>query len=239
MINKNWEVKEIKTLKNEYERGIPVITISILINRSVSAIENKIHRLGLLRKHEKLIKNKRVGYFDIETDGLKPDMGTILCYNIKERDKEIYYGDCINENDLKQKDRFKLDKRVVKNLINDLSKFDVIVTYYGTGFDFRFSRARALFHRLDFPGYGSSNHHDLYYTARSKLGLTRNSLENVCWLLGIEGKNHVDKKIWYNAKFADKESLKYIYDHNKRDVRILELAHKKLEKYTAGIRRSI
>lgn len=235
-----WEKEENKILVKEYERGMTLENIQKLLSRhTVIGIERQKDRIGVLRKYEKIIANKRVGYLDIETDNLNADVGVMLSYYIKTRGKEEYFCDCITAKDLKAKDKFTIDKRIIQKLIDDMKKFDIIVTYYGTGFDIPFIRARALKHNLNFPEYGAYTHIDLYYIARSKLKITRKSLDNVCRLLGIKGKTHVDMSVWFNARYGDVKSLKYIMDHNKWDVVILESAHKKLEKFTAGLRRSI
>jgi len=207
----DWTFEEEKLLKKEYIRGTPLQVIQTMVPlHTIEAIEKKRDRLGIRRKHEDLIYNKKVGYLDIETDNLNADVGIMLSYQIKTRDKEIFYSDNINKEDWKCKDKFLADKRIVQRLIEDMSNFDVLVTYNGTRFDIPFIRARAIKHKIDFPGYGASTHIDLYYIARSKLKITRKSLENVCKLMGIEGKTKLDMSVWFNARYGDEKAMKYI-----------------------------
>ena len=179
----------------------------------------------------------RIGYLDIESDGLKADWSTMLSYCIKERGSSIYSGAITREelfNDVK-------DKRLVQDLVNELDGFDIIVTYYGKGFDIPYIRSKALHYGIEFPGFvkqvvftgniaktiviPSIYHWDLYFTVKSKLNLTRKSLANVCSYLGIKGKTPISKDVWMMAKYGDKQSLEDVLDHNKGDVVILEQLH--------------
>lgn len=177
----------------------------------------------------------RIGYFDIETDNLTADFGTMLSWCIKEKGGVIYY-DTITKDDL-----FSgvLDRRIVENLVNTLKGFDIIITYFGTKFDLPFARAKALHYNIDFPEYGDIFHFDIYYTVKSTLKLSRNSLDNACDYLGIKGKTPISKDVWRMAKYGDPNALKEVLIHNEGDVVILEQLHDKLEFSKKWIRRSI
>ena len=69
----------------------------------------------------------RIGYFDIESTGFQADFSIMLCYCIKDSMSDKIYGRCINRKEM-QKD---LDYNIVKSCIEDLKKFDRVVTYYG------------------------------------------------------------------------------------------------------------
>ncbi len=181
-------------------------------------------------------KPLKVGYFDIEAGGLKANFDYMLTYCIKTRDKEEYKTGVIDVKDIRA---FRFDKKLVKQLINDISDYDVIVTYYGTGYDIPFVRTRALFWKHDFPQFGYIQHKDIYYMVKSKLRLHRNSLDAATGFLGIKGKNHIDGVIWGKAKHGHKESLDYVLDHNIRDCVILEKLHKKLEVFARKTTKSI
>ena len=177
----------------------------------------------------------RIGYLDIETDGLRADFGTTLSYAIKEKD-----GDIVT-NVITKKELFNgvYDKRLVAECIEELKKYAIIVTYNGTRFDVAWLRTKALHYGLDFPGYGELYHFDLYYTAKSKLCLSRKSLANVCDYLGIEGKTDISKEDWRKAKYGDPVALEEVVRHNIPDVKILEDLHNKLDFVRKWIRTSI
>jgi len=180
-------------------------------------------------------RETKIGYLDIETSNLKADFGVMLSYCIKEKGKSNILGRAITKKELEND----LDKDLVNECIQDMLKFDVVITYYGTRFDIPFIRSRALWWKLDFPIFGYLKHKDVYYMVRNKLCLSRNRLDNACRLFGIEGKTHLDGTYWIKALTGDKKSLKYILDHNKADVEILEKLHEEIKDYVRNINRSI
>lgn len=177
----------------------------------------------------------RIGYLDIETTQLNGDYGFMLSWCIKEKDGKIYY-DVISKKDLSS---YSFDYRIVKSLIGQLKSFKIIITYYGDRFDLPFIRTRALYHKLEFPAYGEIYTWDLYWTVRSKLKLSRNTLENACRLVGIEGKTHLDSLVWMKASLGESTALKTVLEHNKADVEILEALHNQLEPFRKWLKRSI
>jgi len=167
----------------------------------------------------------RIGYFDIETDNLNADFGTVLSWCIKQKGGEIKY-DVVTKEELFNGD---LDRRVVNSFVEELKQYNIIIGYYSALFDGPYMRAKALHYGIPFPGYGDLYHWDLYFTVKSKLKISRKSLDNACDYLGIVGKTPIDKDFWRKAKYGDKESLDYVLDHNKGDVVILEELHDKLD----------
>jgi DNA polymerase elongation subunit (family B) len=177
----------------------------------------------------------KMGYFDIETDSLFADFGTVLswCFKLKGGEtkksvitkKEIFNGD--------------YDRRLIKEFIDELKNYKIIIGYNSTNFDLPYMRAKALHYGMDFPGYGENYHWDLYYTVKSKLRLSRKSLDNACDYLNIKGKTPIDKDIWRRAKYGDAKALDKVVEHNIGDVNILEELHDKLGFTRKWIRRSI
>jgi uncharacterized protein YprB with RNaseH-like and TPR domain len=168
------------------------------------------------------------GYLDIETTGFEANFHHILTYVIKVKGEKKYYIGTITKQDLESGE---FDKRVCKQLVEDLAKFDIIYTYYGSAFDIRFMRSRCMYWNIVFPEFGTLQHKDLYYVTRRLLKLNRHSLESATRFLGIEGKNHVLGKEWMLARVGDKKALKYVMEHNILDCDILEKLHDKLENY--------
>ena len=131
-------------------------------------------------------------------------------------------------------------KRVVCGL-GTTSKTYILDGYgsHNTRFDIPYLRTKALHYGLDFPGYGELYHFDLYYTVKSKLNLSRKSLDNACDYLGIEGKTPISKDVWRRAKYGDTDALNQVLEHNIPDIEILEKLHDKLEFTRKWIRSSI
>jgi uncharacterized protein YprB with RNaseH-like and TPR domain len=190
----------------------------------------------------------KIGYLDIETDNLFADFGTMLTWCIKEKEGKIY-SDVVKKDDLFNGVS---DEKIVKSILKKMKDFHIIVGYYSTGFDIPYIRAKALHYGLEFPGFVSYAddkgrvkvesevyHWDLYYTVKSKLRLSRKSLDNACDYLGIVGKTPIDKDVWRKAKYGDPVALSTVLEHNKGDVIILEELHNKLTNFRKWIKKGI
>lgn len=177
-------------------------------------------------------------YVDIEVDNLDADFGVVLSWYAKERDTAIYYHASITRKDVEESmrtNRVTTDKRILKELALILPKYDYIVCHYGTilrGLDMRFLRSRFIKYGLKFPVYRQIFGLDTYTLARYRLALHSNRLDSVAKFLGCPiRKTEIDTDVWVLAKYGQEKALKYVIDHNKKDVQILEFVHKKLEAY--------
>lgn len=83
-----------------------------------------------------------VGYFDIETSDFKANTGYLISYALKEKGKEKVLYNEITQKEIISKE---FDKRLVRECLRDLEKVNILVTYYGTGFDLPFLRTRAQY----------------------------------------------------------------------------------------------
>lgn len=188
-------------------------------------------------------KDLKIGIIDIEFVGfnIKADMGIILTYVIKEYQKNVIYQRKIKPHELKSKN---LDKQLVKCLIRDMSKFDVLVTYYGSKCDLPYIRTRALRHGLQFIQYGFIKQIDLYYIIKNKFKLHKKSLNNACCVFGINGKilddyNFISGETWLRAVSGHRASLDYILKHDRLDVFKTEKLYTKIIGYSRKTNRSI
>lgn len=179
-------------------------------------------------------ERERTGYFDIETSNLDADFGIMLAYCIKDGASKTIHNDVITLDDINSCRAGDEDKRVVQSCINDLAKFDKIVTFYGTRFDLPFTRTRALVCGVPFPFYGSIVHKDVYYLVRNKFKLSSNRLENSCRvLLDKTQKTRIEKRAWRAAARGDAKSLAYVLDHCKKDVLDLQKLYEKVIDFSA------
>lgn len=181
--------------------------------------------------------NIRVGYWDIEGSTLKGNTGFMLSWAIKERDGMTFY-DYLKPEDRKGENWKKWDRRIVESMLNTMKKFDVLVGYYIDGYDTKMSRSRAMFHNLVFPRYRELYSIDIYWTVRSKMGLSRNSLAVSTEFLDIAGKTRLGD-YWYETVLGGKTAMKELVKHNIADVEITESLHKRLEVYQKFNKRSI
>lgn len=231
MSNENWTKDEIKILQKYYP-AIGTRVQEFLPHRSISSLSHKASRLGIYFKDLAIGK---VGFFDIETTpGFNADFGWMYCWAIKTLGEDECFTACVTQEEIRNGT---LDKRVVAELVETLKKYKRIYTYYGSRFDVPYSRTRALANDMNFVPYGLVEHRDLWYLVRRILKLHRNRLENACDILSIEGKTHIKARVWLLANTGDIDSLKYILEHNKADVIILEKVYKRLAEFEARQRR--
>jgi len=179
----------------------------------------------------------RAVFFDIESSSLVGNFGLCLAWSLKPLDVDLVTHTVMTTEECHNPDI--MDKRVVGELVDELKKYNLIITYYGTGHDFPFTRTRALAWGFEYPIYGQIRHFDVYYIARSKLSLHSKRLDVVADLLGIRGKTPLNFRIWQRALAGDVKSLSYVEDHNIKDVIILEKVYKKMLPFMAGTRKSI
>lgn len=167
-----------------------------------------------------------IGFLDIETSNLDANFGIIYSYCIKDGHSDNILGRVITKKELFSDG---MDKKLVSECVADMLKFDHIVTFYGTRFDMPFVRSRAIYNGLDFPPYGEILHTDIYFTVRNKFKLNSNRLKTACaFLLGNTNKTEINFLHWIHAMQGRKDSLEYIFEHNKYDVIDLERLYKKI-----------
>jgi uncharacterized protein YprB with RNaseH-like and TPR domain len=174
----------------------------------------------------------RIGFLDIETSNLDANFGIMLTYCIKDSSGQPTLAASITPEDIKKFAPDKSDTRIAQQCIDDIQKFDTLVTFYGKRFDVPFLRTRAIVDGLDFPVFGSIKHIDVWDWARKKLRLNSNRLEVVCrTLFGETDKTHIEYKYWIGAARGDKDSIAWILDHNERDVNDLQRVFLKLQDF--------
>jgi uncharacterized protein YprB with RNaseH-like and TPR domain len=198
-----------------------------------------------LKKAEKIAKENgiewyempeyKIGILDIEADGLKADFSTMLTWCIKEKSGKI------NWDMVEQKDLFsgQGDKKIIESLCKELRNYKIVIGYFSTGYDIPYIRTKALHYGIEFPEYGSLYHFDLYYTVKSKLNVSRRSLDSVCDYLGIEGKTPINREVWRLAKYGNEPALLEVLNHNKGDVIITEQLYEKLLPFRKWVKTSV
>jgi len=195
-------------------------TIADLLGRGQDACRNRWWELNKSVPKRPWYDGLRIGCLDIETSNLKANAGPMLSWAIQPHGEKGLLSDIITRKELVS-GTSDPDRRIVESLIKTMREFDIIVTFYGTGFDIPFIRTRALGMGLDFPMATELYHWDMYYLVKSKLLTHRKSLDAVTSFLGIPGKTHLDMEIWFKARLGDPKALEYVVDHNLWDVKIL------------------
>lgn len=168
----------------------------------------------------------RVMIMDIEATNLKADFGFVLCiawkwsgedkiYSVSIADAPSFKKDCTN------------DKWIIEEFRKAAEQADAIVMHYGSVFDYPYLQARALAHGL--PLLPKVPYIDTWRIARKGLALSSNRLASLSRLLGVEEKTPLSGRIWVKATSGDAKSIKYIVEHCKQDVRVLEQVYDRIK----------
>lgn len=156
--------------------------------------------------------------WDIEATGLKADFAYLLCAAFKPlggKPKLFSLRDYNTEN------IFKAEKALVKDVIDEMNKADVLISYFGTRYDHPFMNTKALEYGLEFPN--PNPRIDVFFTAKSNLNLSRKSMQNVAYMANASHeKSPVEGKIWKAAMAGDVKAMRWIEKHNIADVQVLE-----------------
>ena len=187
---------------------------------------------------------ERIGCLDIEAGGLKANVDIMLSWAIKTFNREDLWYDHITPKNLEDG---KLDKDILETLIDTMWDYDRIVTHYGSNwrFDLPFLRTSDLaMHVKDMPTYGEMYLTDTFALSKKYLKLTSNRQDCIGEsLLPKNIKTRVNFKYWMAVKYGSaaekKKALKYIVDHNLRDVQQLEDNYRILRQFTRETRTSI
>lgn len=155
----------------------------------------------------------RIAMFDIEASNLNANFGQVLCACFKE----------LNSDKIKtfRKSRGS-DASVVSRIVQEINKYDFIVTWNGINFDVSFIRTRQLLNRCHDFIDPRIRHLDLWYLTKKFLRFTNNRLDTVSTDLGFAEKTRISGDIWVRAMEGNKKALEYIIYHCKKDVLVLE-----------------
>jgi uncharacterized protein YprB with RNaseH-like and TPR domain len=176
----------------------------------------------------------KLAMVDGEMTNLDANFGRTLVFAIKPLGKD---PTMFVETDYKS--RFPGDDKLLVEAVRDeMHKYDTWVTWYGRKFDLPFLNTRLIIHKSDHQ-LQNRFHIDLWETCRKKLKLHSNRLEAAAIALDVEhSKTHITPSVWCKAAAGDKPSLKYIIEHCKLDVFVLEEVYLRLAPYIDTIRRT-
>jgi uncharacterized protein YprB with RNaseH-like and TPR domain len=131
---------------------------------------------------------------------------------------------------------FEEERKALKWLKNKLEDCEIIVTWYGSGFDIPFLSTRAIVHNIDLTELTEIPMLDLCQWSRANLLLSSYSLESVARFLGISGGKGFKEfrgtdilALFKLVERGDLEARKLIVEHCKEDIVVLKLVHEKLK----------
>jgi uncharacterized protein YprB with RNaseH-like and TPR domain len=154
----------------------------------------------------------RFATFDIESTALEASFGRLLCACFKFLDEDK--PRCV------QAHRYRNEKAALEKLVTYYDAADVVITWYGSGFDIPFINARLMHHGL-LP-LRPKMHKDIMYEAR-KLRLRGSRLENVSKDFKTKTKKYdVPAWQWTLAAEGDRKAHDEILKHCIEDVLLTE-----------------
>jgi uncharacterized protein YprB with RNaseH-like and TPR domain len=164
--------------------------------------------------------------YDVETTDLDSDWGTLLCVGYKWLgDKNPttlsildYPGESIID-----------DQNLVKAFNKVLAEAEMVITYFGKGFDQPWLIGKFLEYRLQ--ALPNVPHVDLFFTAKSNLHVSRKSLDNLVSYFQLGKKYWVTHRDWKLAKAGDERAIKEVIKHCYVDVNLTEKLYTLLRPY--------
>ena len=170
-------------------------------------------------------------FFDIETTNLNANYGYVLCVAWKHLGERSIHYVSIDQSKSFAKDPTN-DADVVFRASKELAKSDIVCGWYSSRFDWPFLQSRLLTHGL--PTMPPIPHVDLWRTAKYQMRLNSNRLASVAEFLGLEEKTPIRSREWIRAMAGKRQSLKYVIDHCKQDIVVLEQAYRKMRPLMKG-----
>ncbi len=176
----------------------------------------------------------RVLFFDIESTDLDADFGNMLAFGYKwQGEKEGHVLSLLDSNPICNHCGLVeavSDKKLIRAAAKVLEQADLVVSWFGKGFDWKFLNTRVLDARL--KPLPPTPHIDLYFTAKHHLKLSSNRLASVQDFLQLPtAKTTLKKRVWRRAQAGHVASIKYIVDHCEKDVSVLQEAYDRLKPY--------
>lgn len=187
---------------------------------------------------------KKIGYLDIETSGLIADFGIIISWANLTRDiqtsKTSIRYDFVEKKDFdhayKKRDTNLIDKRLCESVVKEISTCDLLIGHWFIGkhrHDIPFIRTRCAINKVE----GLPKHKQVRYGDTQKWGsilyrLHNNGLDSIARMFNISThKTPLEPRVWQNACMGIPEDIKYVVDHNIKDVKITHKIHLGMEEY--------
>lgn len=164
----------------------------------------------------------RILYLDIETTSMKGDSGMVIVIGVLgDGGPELIFSG--NPED---------ERKALEWLKGKLEGCDLVVTWYGSGFDIPYLLTRAVLHGVDLSKLAEIPMLDMYHWAKANLLMTSYKLTSVARFLGVWDAGDFSGpdvltlfKLWERG---DDKTADLIVQHCKEDVILLKKVHEKL-----------
>lgn len=138
------------------------------------------------------------------------------------------YGEVLTPEEVRNED----DSRITMSLYALVNKADIIVAHNGKHADIPWMNSRFILNNLQPPKPFIII--DTLEVARKQFGFSSNKLDALAGYFNIPHKLHTDFQLWKNCMEGIQQSLDYMLEYNKMDVKILEEVYLKLAPWIKG-----
>lgn len=167
----------------------------------------------------------RIIIWDLETTNLKGNFGYILAGAWKVFGEKKIHSVSITDTSSFDRDPTN-DKMLCKELLKSLEGADMWVAHFGKWFDRVMMNTRLVGHGLTpLPPIPMI---DTWKICKDNLKLNSNRLATIASWLDLEEKTPLSGKIWIKAMAGHKPSIKYVVQHCRQDVLVLEQVYEKI-----------
>jgi uncharacterized protein YprB with RNaseH-like and TPR domain len=162
-------------------------------------------------------KAGEVAMLDIEATNLKSDFGLIVVVSIKPYKKEpVTFWAKTQYN----------DKVLVREVAQELNKYQTWVTFYGKRFDIKFIKSRLMYWGM--PDLPHKHHIDMYEPFRYFLNPSRRSQAHLLrWLDLPQEKMGVSPDVWARLGENYKERIEVLKERCESDTEGLEALYER------------
>ncbi|MDJ0270616.1 MAG: ribonuclease H-like domain-containing protein [Aigarchaeota archaeon] len=122
------------------------------------------------------IAGPRICFLDLESTGIEADIAMLTAVGLVEESGRFIFLPVKKPEE---------ERRVIRDAIKLLEKYDIVFTWRGKDFDIPFLISRALKHRIDPTPLMRVMHVDLAEFARNVLKLSKNNLYTTSRFLGV------------------------------------------------------
>lgn len=246
-----FSIEELDLFNRYFKNGWTEFTLFAKIHdinprRSLESVTRHLRRMkasGFKRVREQALESMRIGFWDIETSNLNANFGYMISWVIAPAHGRKYAHASITSKDVMSGD---YDKRILRELMEEMKKYDILVTHYGGmargRFDTHFTTTRAFIHRIEdeLPKKGELYIMDTYDIAKTKLRLNSNRLDAIGEALGVKvRKTRLSPILWIDAAHGKQSAVDYVLNHNICDVFLLRGIWERLAKINTQPLRSI
>jgi uncharacterized protein YprB with RNaseH-like and TPR domain len=166
----------------------------------------------------------KVLFWDIESSDLSADIGHIISIGYKwGHEAKVHVMSLLDYPGKVAND----DSKLIAAFLKVYDEADLVVHHFGEFFDLPFLRTRMLIHGM--KPLPDTAQVDTWRIAKKRFKFGSNRLQRILEVLRCPyDKSPVKLSVWGAARVGDPKAIKYVIEHNRLDVLVLEWVYKRL-----------